>query len=130
MVIGCASQQVADESAPASATVAEAQSATGASGADASGQAAKKEALSGAETESSEKAAAELDTLLKSAQFEAVNKNGETVYCKREIVTGSRLQSRTRCFTAAELERIRTHAQDTLSDLSRRAPRARPESGG
>ena len=125
-----AEAQVADESAPASATIAAAQVADEASGTDATGQPANQEALaSAAETESSKKAAADFEALLKSAKFKAVNQNGQTVYCKRELVTGSRLQTRTTCYTAAELERIRTNAQDVLSDLSRRAPRARMDGG-
>ena len=91
---------------------------------------ATEQAASAEEKARNEKAAADLDALQKWSQFEGVNKFGETVYCRRELITGSRLQTRTRCLTAAEAERIRAEAQGTLSDLSRRAPRPRMDGGG
>lgn len=151
MAVGCAHQQTTTENAPERVATQIAQAPDGASTADATGQpttlatssssssdgAAAPDAAAPDEKEAAaaaEKAAAEhkaaADHLQKWAQFSTTNKFGETVYCRKELITGSRLQTRTRCLTAGEIERIRTNAQDTLSDLSRRAPRGRMDGGG
>ncbi len=62
---------------------------------------------------------------LQAAGFKLVNDDGKKLYCRRESITGSRLQFRTSCFTEAQLEQMHNAAADTLADLSRRAPTPR-----
>jgi len=133
MIVGCASQHAGERSAPAGATAETERTPAGESGQAAAPQAASQETSASA-TEppaNGAKAAAAFDIVaLQKAGYKIVNENGTQLYCKREVITGSRLQSRTRCYTAAELEQIRTGAQEAMSDLSRRARRPGLGSGG
>jgi hypothetical protein len=71
------------------------------------------------------------DALLKAqaAGYKLVNKDGKELFCKKEMVTGSRLATRTRCLTLAQLEEQRNATKDMLMDMSRRSVN-RPEEGG
>lgn len=55
------------------------------------------------------------------AGYKIVNKNGVDLYCKKENILGSRLRTKTRCLTAAEMEQERTAASNAIADLSRAA---------
>src|SRR5512134_1407628 len=63
------------------------------------------------------------DALLRAqaAGYKLVNKDGKELYCKKEMVTGSRLATRTRCLTLAQLEEQRNATKDMLMDMSRRS---------
>ena len=63
------------------------------------------------------------------AGYKLVNKDGRELFCKKEMVTGSRLATRTRCLTLAQLEEQRNATKDMLMDMSRRSVN-RPEEGG
>jgi hypothetical protein len=71
------------------------------------------------------------DALLRAqaAGYKLVNKDGKELFCKKEMVTGSRLATRTRCLTLAQLEEQRNATKDMLMDMSRRSVN-RPEEGG
>lgn len=71
------------------------------------------------------------DALLRAqaAGYKLVNKDGRELFCKKEMVTGSRLATRTRCLTLAQLEEQRNATKDMLMDMSRRSVN-RPEEGG
>jgi hypothetical protein len=55
------------------------------------------------------------------AGYKLVNKDGKELFCKKEMVTGSRLATRTRCLTLAQLEAERNATKDMLMDMSRRS---------
>ena len=63
------------------------------------------------------------DALLRAqaAGYKLVNKDGKELFCKKEMVTGSRLATRTRCLTLAQLEEQRNATKDMLMDMSRRS---------
>jgi hypothetical protein len=71
------------------------------------------------------------DALLRAqaAGYKLVNKDGRELFCKKEMVTGSRLATRTRCLTLAQLEEQRNATKDMLMDMNRRSVN-RPEEGG
>lgn len=54
------------------------------------------------------------------AGYKLVTKDGKEVLCKKEMVTGSRLATRTRCLTLAQIEEERNATKDMLLDMSRR----------
>ncbi len=74
---------------------------------------------------------ADADALLRAqaAGYKLVNKDGRELFCKKEMVTGSRLATRTRCLTLAQLEEQRNATKDMLMDMNRRSVN-RPEEGG
>lgn len=55
------------------------------------------------------------------AGYKLVDKDGKQVFCKKEMVTGSRLATRTRCLTLAQIEAERNATKDMLLDMSRKA---------
>lgn len=55
------------------------------------------------------------------AGYKLVNKDGKEVFCKKETVTGSRLATRTRCVTLAQLEAERNATRDMLAEMSRKS---------
>jgi len=65
---------------------------------------------------------ADNDALLRAqaAGYKLVDKDGKQVFCKKEMVTGSRLATRTRCLTLAQLEAERNATKDMLLDMSRK----------
>ena len=62
------------------------------------------------------------DALLRAqaAGYKLVTKDGKEVFCKKEMVTGSRLATRTRCLTLAQIEAERNATKDMLLDMSRK----------
>ena len=84
---------------------------------DATADAAKAEA---AATDSKK---ADPDALLRAqaAGYKLVTKDGKEVFCKKEMVTGSRLATRTRCMTLAQIEAERNATKDMLLDMSRKS---------
>jgi hypothetical protein len=54
------------------------------------------------------------------AGYKVVNENGKTLYCRRSLVTGTRLHYSTECLTAEELAR----ANDATRDAARPGPMA------
>lgn len=65
---------------------------------------------------------ADNDALLRAqaAGYKLVNKDGREIFCKKEMVTGSRLATRTRCLTLAQIEAERNATKDMLLDMSRK----------
>ena len=66
---------------------------------------------------------ADPDALLRAqaAGYKLVTKDGKEVFCKKEMVTGSRLATRTRCLTLAQIEAERNATKDMLLDMSRKS---------
>ncbi len=66
---------------------------------------------------------ADNDALLRAqaAGYKLVTKDGKEVFCKKEMVTGSRLATRTRCLTLAQIEAERNATKDMLLDMSRKS---------
>jgi hypothetical protein len=85
--------------------------------ADASAEAAKAEADAAA----SKKADSEALLRAQAAGYKLVTKDGKEVFCKKEMVTGSRLATRTRCLTLAQIEAERNATKDMLLDMSRKS---------
>jgi hypothetical protein len=85
--------------------------------ADASAEAAKAEADAAA----SKKADSEALLRAQAAGYKLVTKDGKEVFCKKEMVTGSRLATRTRCLTVAQIEAERNATKDMLLDMSRKS---------
>jgi hypothetical protein len=85
--------------------------------ADASVEAAKADADAAAGKK------ADSDALLRAqaAGYKLVTKDGKEVFCKKEMVTGSRLATRTRCMTLAQIEAERNATKDMLLDMSRKS---------
>lgn len=54
--------------------------------------------------------------------------NGETMYCRRDRVTGSRVRSEERCYTRAQITRIAEAARRLLDDQTNRM--MQPREGG
>jgi hypothetical protein len=54
------------------------------------------------------------------AGYKLTTKDGKEVFCKKEMVTGSRLATRTRCLTLAQIEAERNATKDMLMDMSRK----------
>lgn len=54
--------------------------------------------------------------------------NGETMYCRRDRVTGSRVRSEERCYTRAQLTRISEAARRLLDEQTNRM--TQPREGG
>ena len=92
--------------------------------ADAAAAEAVAKSVAASKADSDEKnARAIAETLLaaQAAGYKLVDKDGKQVFCKREPVTGSRLATRTRCLTLAQIEQERLGAKDTLDDMTRRS---------
>ncbi len=51
------------------------------------------------------------------AGYRVVNRKGEQLYCKREVVTGSRTNVAETCLTAAQMEKQRNNTDTTLRTL-------------
>ncbi len=106
---------VQDEAKAAPAPASDAAAETGAP-AEAAAQAAKPE------TAAADLKRADNDALLRAqaAGYKLVTKEGKEVFCKKEMVTGSRLATRTRCLTLAQIEAERNATKDMLLDMSRK----------
>jgi len=53
------------------------------------------------------------------AGYKIVNKNGETLYCREELKTGSHVRKGTTCLTEAELEMVRDAARRNVDQMQR-----------
>lgn len=56
------------------------------------------------------------------AGYKIVQENGETLFCKRQKQTGSRLRENTMCLTSKEWERATDSTRQTLQDIARQRP--------
>ena len=51
--------------------------------------------------------------------FTAVNKNGEVLYCRSDLKTGSRVERETVCMTLAEIDALREQTKQQMGDFAR-----------
>ena len=56
----------------------------------------------------------------KNLNLKVVNKDGQELYCRANLVTGSHIQRDTRCFTAEQVERMQYQAQRDFEQSSLR----------
>ena len=54
------------------------------------------------------------------AGYKIVNQNGKTLYCSKELQTGSHVRTRTACLTETEWAQARESARATVQDMARR----------
>ncbi|HUK01216.1 MAG TPA: hypothetical protein VLW26_02960 [Steroidobacteraceae bacterium] len=54
------------------------------------------------------------------AGYTVINKNGEKLYCQRNLATGSHIQKETRCLTEAEVKEL--EATRSLSQTQSKTP--------
>ena len=54
--------------------------------------------------------------------FTPVDKDGQVLYCRNDLKTGSRVERETVCLTAQQIEDLRNQTQQNMSDFARRAP--------
>ena len=125
MVLGCASPQVADNAANTAPTpVHEA-------AADNVPPSAPVAAPEGSAPAAAPAAAAKATTknasLPKVAGYKVVTKDGKQLYCTREPVTGSLLQTESRCYTPEQIEALRKASREAVNEVSRRSS---PTAGG
>jgi hypothetical protein len=50
------------------------------------------------------------------AGYRIVNKQGETLYCRKEYLTGSRLKTTTSCLTAAQWTELSQRSRDFINN--------------
>jgi hypothetical protein len=55
--------------------------------------------------------------LAKKLHLKVVNQDGEEVYCKTNMVTGSHIRTDTHCFTAQELDHLQKRTDNDLDQL-------------
>jgi hypothetical protein len=83
-----------------------------------------------ASSEKPEKTAAVDPVALKKAGYKIVNENGQTLYCRQDMSTGSHLKKTTTCLTERELEALKTSTRREIEYMRMRIPppqdRARP----
>ena len=94
-VAGCASQQQPTAAAP-----------------DAAAKPAAPEAM----TDAQRLAAAQ------AAGYTIVNDEGKTLYCRKEMQTGSHARYKKSCLTEREWEQMANSARETMRDVARRQP--------
>ena len=63
-------------------------------------------------------------TRAKKQGYTLVNKNGEELYCRTDLKTGSHLQKDTTCLTAQELDALHDQTRQGLQSLRPQAPPA------
>jgi len=56
------------------------------------------------------------------AGYKIVNENGKTLFCRKELQTGSHVQYRTSCLTEAEWKQMAENGRATVQDMARRVP--------
>src|SRR6185312_5840134 len=56
------------------------------------------------------------------AGYKIVNEHGKTLYCRKELETGSHVRYRTSCLTEAEWKQMAESAKASVQDMSRRVP--------
>lgn len=49
------------------------------------------------------------------AGYKVVNDNGQNLFCKRDLVTGTRLKYRTTCLTAAQLQEVAAKGRESVT---------------
>ncbi len=54
------------------------------------------------------------------AGYKIVNEHGTTLYCSKELQTGSHVRYRTQCLTEKEWEQARESARASVQDMARR----------
>jgi hypothetical protein len=69
-----------------------------------------------------EKPAAVDPIALKKAGYKIVNENGQTLYCRQDMSTGSHLKKTTTCLTEQELEQLKTSTRREIEYMSKRNP--------
>src|SRR5262245_35043515 len=50
------------------------------------------------------------------AGYRIVNKQGQTLYCRKEYLTGSRLKTTTSCLTAAQWSELSARSRDLINN--------------
>jgi hypothetical protein len=56
------------------------------------------------------------------AGYKIVNEKGKTLYCRKELQTGSHVRYRTSCLTEQEWKQMAESARASVQDMSRRVP--------
>jgi hypothetical protein len=69
-----------------------------------------------------EKTAAVDPIALKKAGYKIVNENGQQLYCREELSTGSHLKKTKTCLTEQELEQLKTSTRREIEYMSKRNP--------
>ncbi len=54
--------------------------------------------------------------------YRLVNENGQTLYCRSEVLTGSHVERETVCLTVAQVDRLREQTQRGLMNVERQVP--------
>jgi hypothetical protein len=49
------------------------------------------------------------------AGYKVVNEKGKQLYCKRDLVTGTRLKYKTRCLTAEQMQAVSAQGRDAVT---------------
>ena len=107
-VVGCASQPSAPQTPPATAPVsALAPSATATSSAQSTAQAPAADSV-----EAQRLAAA------KNLNMKVIDKDGQQLFCRSNLVTGSHIQRDTTCYTADQLDHMQAQMQRDLDRLT------------
>jgi hypothetical protein len=75
--------------------------------------------LSGAATPTTDIDAQRL-VAAKNLNLTVVNKDGQQLYCRTDLVTGSHIQRDTHCFTAEQVDRMQSQAQRDFEQSSMR----------
>lgn len=57
--------------------------------------------------------------LAQKMHLKMVNQNGEEVFCKSSMVTGSHIRTETRCYTADEMDRLEEQTERDVDQLNR-----------
>jgi hypothetical protein len=53
----------------------------------------------------------------KNLNLKVINKDGQELYCRSNLLTGSHIQRDTRCFTAQELDKMQDQAQRDFKEF-------------
>ncbi len=69
-----------------------------------------------------EKTAAVDPVALKKAGYKVVNENGQTLYCRQDMSTGSHLKKTTTCLTERELEQLKDSTRREIEYMSKQNP--------
>jgi len=52
--------------------------------------------------------------------FTPINQDGQVLYCRRDLKTGSHVERETVCMTLVEIERLRDQTQQNMGDFAHR----------
>lgn len=58
--------------------------------------------------------------------FTPVNQDGQVLYCRTDLKTGSRVERETVCMTLAEVDALREQTKEQMNDFTRRSLQAAP----